>query len=476
MAIFDHYLTLLAVLTAFFYLLAVICAGREIMYGRTSQGSIAWLLSLTFLPFPTVFLYFIFAWKKFDDYAAIGLTVSRFENEVTKQFAAYVDNTANNNWPVHNKITALPFLRGNNCQLLINGEATLDSIISGILSAKESILVQFYIVKDDETGERLAKALIQKATEGCAIYFLYDDIGSSTLSNNYINRLKQAGIHVSGFNERHKMLVLTGPMRLNYRNHRKVVVVDGHASWVGGHNIGNEYLGKSNTYGPWRDTHVKVEGPTAIAAALSFVKDWYWATGAPPNISLPEHIPTPGNEPVLTMPTGPADPREDCAIAFVEAISRAQKRLWIVSPYFVPGTEVLTALYAAALRGVDVRILLPEKADHWLVWLASYAHSDEMTRYGIKVYRYKEGFLHQKTMLVDNKLAAIGTVNFDNRSFSINFEITQWFTGGKMIGDIEKMLQIDFVNARKTEQAELATRTYAFRILAQAAKLFSPVL
>ncbi|WP_068316235.1 cardiolipin synthase [Polycladidibacter hongkongensis] len=466
----------LATITLFLYALAIVCAAREIMYGRTSQGSIAWLLSLFFLPFPTVFLYFIFAWKRFEDYQRVERTVSYFEQAVLQRFTSFVDDTANAAWPVHNRITSLPFLRGNECELLQNGPATLDSILKGIAKAQRFILVQFFIIRHDETGERLANALIERATSGVEVFLLYDDIGSRQLSYAYIERLQEAGVRVSGFNKRHRWLRMLGPMRLNYRNHRKIVVTDGTTSWVGGHNIGDEYMGKSAVFGKWRDTHVRVSGPACAATSLSFVQDWFWATGNPPNITLPDTMPTPGQEPVLTMPTGPADKQEDCAIAFVETISRARERLWLVSPYFVPGIEILTALYAAALRGVDVRILLPEKADHWLVWLASYAHADDLARHGIKVYRYLEGFLHEKVVLVDDTLAGIGTVNMDNRSMAINFEITQWFTGTKMIASVSDMLRADFTNARPTNQQELADRAYGFRILARAARLFSPVL
>ncbi|OKL43605.1 cardiolipin synthase [Pseudovibrio exalbescens] len=473
---FFSTVTIVALVTAFIYGLAIVCASREIMWGRTSEGSIAWLLSLFFLPFPTAFLYLIFAWKRFDDYGEIQRGLSSFEQDVNRRHGVLIDHEANETWPVHNRITPLPFLKGNDCRLLIDGEATFRSILEGIRAAQHFILVQFFIVRDDEVGQALADALIDKAREGVTIYFLYDDVGSRSLSRGYINRLRNAGVKVSGFNKRHRLLRLLGPMRLNYRNHRKVVVVDAKQCWVGGHNIGREYLGRSKALGRWRDTHVRVDGPATIAAALSFAEDWQWATGSLLDVALPETLETPGNQPVLVMPTGPADPIEDCSIAFAETISRARDRLWIVSPYFVPGIEVLTALYAAALRGVDVRILLPEKADHRLVWLASYAHADDLIDHGIKIYRYQEGFLHQKVILVDDHLAGIGTVNFDNRSFNINFEITLWFTGAQMIDDTSRMLRTDFDNARQTGLAELRSRRYAFRILCQAAKLFSPIL
>ncbi|QUS54196.1 cardiolipin synthase [Pseudovibrio brasiliensis] len=469
-------LSLIALFSVFFYALAVVCAIREIMYSRTSQGSIAWLLSLFFIPMPTVPLYFIFAWKRLDDYIEVRDDISQIEADVLNRHTPYVDGAASSHWPVHTRVASVPFLENNACDLLIDGPAMFASIIEGIRTAEKHVLVQFFIIREDSIGLELADALIERAKAGLRVCLLYDDIGSRSLSTQYITRLQDAGVRVSAFNKRHRLMRMLGPMRLNYRNHRKVVVTDSKHCWIGGHNIGEEYLGLSETFGHWRDTHVKVSGPAALAATLSFSEDWQFATGKTLQLELPGNFPKAEGESVMVMPTGPADIQEDCAITFVESIARAKDRLWIVSPYFVPGIEVLTALYAAALRGVDVRILLPEKADHWLVWLASYAHADNLASHGIKVYRYLEGFLHEKVILIDNELAGIGTVNFDNRSFNINFEITLWFTSQNMIKKTEEMLQQDFKGARQTDRLELNNRRYAFRVLAQAARLFSPIL
>ncbi|WP_328804983.1 cardiolipin synthase [Stappia albiluteola] len=470
-------LHIIALATLAIYGLAFVCAVREVLHGRTSQGSIAWLLSLLFFPFPTGFLYLVFGWKRFDDYIAVQTHSGRGKRAARARAMQLSDEDASASWPVLTRVAELPFLIGNRVDLLVDGEATFASILAGIAESRHYVLVQFFIVRDDEIGRQLADALIERAKAGVEVFFLYDDVGSKALPKAYVRRLTDAGIRVSGFNQRHKLLRMTGPMRLNYRNHRKIVVVDGLTAWVGGHNVGDEYLGRSREFGHWRDTHVRVEGPAALGCALVFNEDWQWATGESSAIRPPgDTLPKPGNEAVLVMPTGPADLLEDCAIAFTEAISRARKRLWIVSPYFVPGADVQTALFAAALRGVDIRILLPEKADHRLVWLASYAHADDLVAHGIQVLRYKSGFLHQKVVLVDDEIASVGTVNFDNRSFRINFEITLWFTHPRTIAAIAKMLEADFENSVPTPADVLLTRSYAFRFLAQAARLFSPIL
>ncbi|WP_196258243.1 cardiolipin synthase [Pelagibacterium limicola] len=458
------------------YGLAAVCAVRELMNSRTSQGTIAWLISLLLLPFPTTFIYLVFGWKLFDDYAESQTHSGRSWRLAHSEDLRIVDAETAKEWPVLYRVAELPFLYGNAVSLLVDGEDTFASILDGIARAQDYILMQFYIVRDDDLGKRVADALEARARAGVKIYFLYDEAGSHQLPGSYKRRLKDAGVNIYSFNHRHPYLRLFGLTRINYRNHRKNVVVDGREAWVGGHNIGVEYLGRDPRFGRWRDTHVHVAGPAALACALMFREDWHWATGEELPARYPSEIPTPGDQSVLVMPTGPADKLEDCSIAFTDVISRARERLWIVSPYFVPGIEVQTALFAASLRGVDVRILLPEKADHKLVWLASYAHADQMVAHGIKVHRYEGGFLHQKVILVDDAIAGVGTVNFDYRSFNINFEVTLWFTGQKTIENVKSMLEVDFASSRLTTEENLKSRSYLFRVVCQGARLFSPIL
>lgn len=469
-------LGLVAAFVAIMYLTASICAVREIMNSRTSQGSVAWLLSLFFLPYLTVPLYFIFGWKSFSDYARIQTALGRTERARRADELGLTDHEETRDWPVLTRVAGVPFLAGNRAELLIDGEATFAAIKDAIARAEQAILFQFFTIHDDKLGREMADALIERAKDGLKVCFLYDDVGSHALSKDFIGRLKDAGVEVCGFNENHKFLRLLGPMRLNYRNHRKLVVTDFREAYVGGHNVADQYVGRDSWFGHWRDTHVKVEGPAAVACALSFVEDWLWASGERIELPRVRDIPMPGDEAVLVMPTGPADKLEECALAFVEAAARAKERLWITTPYLVPSLDVQTALAAAAMRGVDVRILLPEKRDHWTVWLASHAYEDTLVQRGVKVYRYTDGFLHQKVTLLDDDLVSIGTVNFDNRSFQINFELTLWFTHERMIRNVETMLETDFQSAKLTWPDALHSRSYAFRVLAQGARLLSPIL
>ncbi|MEP3275200.1 MAG: cardiolipin synthase [Stappiaceae bacterium] len=481
MDILAENLHIIAIVLFVFYSLAGICAVREIMYGRTAQGSIAWLLSLAFFPIPTVFIYLIFGWKKFDDYPRLTQceisTIQSTSGDVEGLAEPPIESSVSDkHFRVLTSVAPIPFQSGNKAKLLIDGQETFSSIFAGIKAAQHYVLVQFFIIRNDRLGKEMADLLIEKATQGVSVYLLYDNLGSKDLPRRYLRRLSDAGVQVAGFNQTHPMLRLTGPFRINFRNHRKIVVVDGECTWVGGHNVGVEYLGENPSLGRWRDTHVKVIGPATTATQLSFAEDWLWATGK----SLPVRCENTGTanstESVLVMPTGPADDIETCAVVFADLISRANDRVWIVSPYFVPGIEVITALYGALLRGVDVRVLLPSKPDHRIVWLASTSHAADMVAAGVKVYRYNDGFLHQKIFLVDDDLAGVGTVNFDNRSFRINFEVTMWFAESPIVADVEKMLIADFEQSVPVEEPNLYHKPYYFQVAARAARLLSPIL
>jgi cardiolipin synthase A/B len=457
------------------YALAIFFAISEIFRSRTSQGSIAWIITLLTLPFPMTLIYAVFGLKQFDDYAAVQTHSGRVLRRVRASKTKILDAPSTAEFPVLANVSQLPFLSGNDVELLVDGDATFGSILAGISAAKDTILAQFYIIHNDELGRDFADRLIERAKAGLKVYLLYDDVGSFRLPRSYKNRLADAGVRIYGFNHRHRFLRILGPTRIQYRNHRKIVVVDGQEAWIGGLNVGDEYMGRSKVFGHWRDTHVRFRGPAVLAATLSFQEDWQWATGEELT-ELPSSTAVAGDQSMLIMPTGPADELESCAIAFDDVIGQSQKRLWIVSPYFVPDLSMETALFAASMRGVDVRVLIPEKPDHRIVWLASIAYANRMVHHGIDMYRYPGGFLHQKVILVDDKIAGVGTVNFDNRSFRINFEITMWFTSDQMIKDVEKMLRKDFNDSNKVDRVVPGSQGVVMRFLAQAARLLSPIL
>jgi len=358
-------------------------------------------------------------------------------------------------------------------ELLIDGDATFTSIFEGIEAAKEYILFQFYIVKDDGLGRKVKERLIAKRRDGVRVYFLYDEVGSHRLPNEYKNELRAAGVEMYNFHTR------KGPrnrFQVNFRNHRKIVVVDGDIAWIGGHNIGDEYLGKDPKFGHWRDTHVRIEGPAAIAAQLSFFDDWHWATNNVLDLDWTARRAEAGNVPVLIIASGPADELETAHLMFIHAINTAQERIWISSPYFVPDEAVMSALQLAGLRGVDVRILIPDNPDQLMVYLAAFSYFDDAAVTGVKFYKYTEGFLHQKALIVDDLVSSVGTANFDNRSFRLNFEITAMFADPDFTAQVERMFEEDFSNSRMVEGDELDKKSLLFKIGVRLARLTSPVL
>jgi len=232
----------------------------------------------------------------------------------------------------------------------------------------------------------LRDALVEKAQAGLQVYFLYDEIGCFHLPESYLDVMRKESIHVSGFKTTKGR---NNRFQVNFRNHRKLLIIDGITSFVGGHNLGDEYLG-------FRDTHMKITGPASQHIQLSFLVDWYWATESAPQISQNIVVSDSGDNAVAIVGTGPADEIPRCSVLFSSLINMAHKRLWITSPYFVPDEVMVRALQSAAIRGVDVRIILPAKADHKLVEFASFTYYGDMIHCGIRLFRYRERFLHQK--------------------------------------------------------------------------------
>lgn len=367
----------------------------------------------------------------------------------------------------------LPVSSGNGAQLLIDGQATFDAIFAAIDEAKSYILIQFYIVRDDALGRKLQTKLIEAAKRGVHVRFMIDAVGSYGLPSTYLDIMRDAGIDVADPRRQR------GPkfrFQLNYRNHRKTVVIDGETGFIGGHNVGVEYLGEDPHFGHWRDTHIKMTGHIVRQLQLIFTEDWHWARDE----DLIDDLDWAGSEAeqdmnALLVATGPGDETETGAMMFFSAIAEAKERLWIASPYFVPDIDVMTALQHAAMRGVDVRILVPDIIDHRLPWLAAFAYFDEIRDCGVRVFRYTDGFMHQKVLVVDDTLAAVGTTNLDNRSFRLNFEAMALFFDARAALAVDHMLRADFEASYELTRS-LAQQPAHIRFGAPLARLFAPIL
>ncbi len=460
-----------------FYLVGILHMLHALMHVRTSQGTIAWVISLLTVPFVAIPLYWLLGRTRFSK--KIG---GRRENDSRLNLIAVAMHERLRQYEVEipdddgfkraaQVLGGLPFTRGNDLELLIDGEQTFDRIFQAIQEAKIYLCVNFFIVKNDQLGTRFQQALIERARAGVKVYFLFDEIGSHKLPRRYLNAMKEAGVecHSFGINR-----FWWSRFQLNFRNHRKIVVSDGKTAFIGGLNVGDEYMGRDQKFGEWRDTHLKLRGPAVQAVQLVFLEDWFWACDEVPELHW-ETEPELADQVAAVIPTGPADPADSWQLIVAEAANSSRKKLWIASPYFVPDEGVLTALQTAAIRGVDVRILIPERADHLLVWLSAFSYYEQSIPFGVKIFCYQKGFLHQKVMLIDDRLAAVGTANLDNRSFRLNFEITCFTADKGFAAQVEKMLVTDFKYAREAKVEDFTGKPFLFRASSRFARLLAPI-
>ncbi len=461
------------------YVMGILTAVRAIMEGRTAQGSVAWAVALITFPWVSVPAFWIFGRSKFKGYILTRKKNLAETNPHARKYMAQLEerglvaHTGHDEVLLIEHLAQMRFTTGNDAELLIDGPATFQSIFEGISRAKEYVLVEFYIMRDDRLGTELKERLIQKALQGVHVFVLNDEVGSSGYTAVSLAEFRAAGVEIRRFNTRR------GPgnrWQINFRNHRKIVIVDGQEAWVGGHNVGDEYMGEDPSIGAWRDTHVKVTGPVVQAVQMAFLEDWHWASQHLLKLHWdPVAAPTGAQRVALALPTGPADELETCTLFFLNAINRAEKRLWLASPYFVPDEQFVSALQLAALRGVEVRILLPDKTDNKLVQLSGWSYVAELEQLGVQIYRYPLGFMHQKVMLIDDVYCTIGTANFDNRSFRLNFEITMAFADTGLASQVQAMLEKDFAASKLVTSEELRSRGFWFRFAVRAARLMAPV-
>ncbi|AJC22159.1 cardiolipin synthase [Pandoraea pulmonicola] len=458
--------------------LGIIAAIHAVLTVRTSQGAVAWAVSLVTMPYLTLIPYLFLGRSKFVGY----VEARRARNEALQSRMGEIQWTgeppvatdAHPEFAALTAMTRMSFVAGNHVRLLVNGHATFDAVFAAIDRARDYILVQFFIVKDDALGRALAARLLARAATGVKVYFLYDRIGSHDLPRSYCEKLRQGGVLAHEFAAARRGIVVNR-FQLNFRNHRKIVVVDGDEAFIGGHNVGVEYLGEKPPLAPWRDTHISVRGPAVVGIQRAFAEDWHWSTGTVPELNR-QPAPSGGDMHCQVVPSGPADQLETSSLFFVTAINAAQKRVWLTTPYFVPDEAVFSALRLAVLRGVDVRLLIPDRADHYVVFEATTSYAFEATRSGIQVYRYRHGFLHQKVVLIDDSAAAVGSANLDNRSFRLNFELMLLVVDGTFAQDVAAMLANDFEHAALLNKDDFRKTARWRQIVMRVARLFAPIL
>jgi cardiolipin synthase A/B len=454
------------------HLAGLLAAMHAVMNTRTPQGAFAWALGLVFLPYVTLVPYLYLGRSRFLGYVDLHRARRGQMQALADEQLADHDSPAivSERYGEIARMLATRFHDGQRLRLLVNGEATFEAIFAAISEAKQCVLLQFFIIHDDLLGRRLQQALIDRVRAGVDVCVLYDGIGSHALPGEYVDTLREEGVSIHPFATQRR----SNRFQLNFRNHRKIVVVDGMRGFVGGLNVGDEYLGLKPPLSPWRDTHLEIEGPAVADLQRSFAEDWHWVTGALPPLLRPKT--GQGSAHTLIAATGPADRQETCSLLFVSLIHAARHRLWITTPYFVPDQAVMSALRLAVFRGVDVRVLIPSRPDHRTVFLASSLYAHDAVLAGIRVFRYQPGFLHEKVLLVDGDTASVGSMNLDNRSFRLNFEISALNVDRSFAAQVEAMLGDDFAHAHEVTEAEYEKAPYLKRLAMHIARLFDPVL
>lgn len=475
------YAEIVAVAVVLFYILGIVSAIDSIINVRTAQGAIAWTISLLTIPYIAVPCYLVFGRKKFDGYLEERKEIEEETRELLRQTSSQVAKylvATSPTAPMYHalfQLTGIPAAGGSHAELLVDGHATFESILQGLATAEDYILMESYIIRDDGLGRRVGRILADKARHGVKVHLLYDEIGSRNFHRTGLcKQLSMSGVKVAAFNTTQGR---RNRFQLNFRNHRKIIVVDGRTAWVGGHNIGDEYLGLNKRIGPWRDTHICLRGTAVLGVELAFAADWRWATRSVLRITQPgldygDH----GDDNVLVFPSDPASILEQAGLMFLQLIVAARERIWIASPYFVPDRSIISALQLAALRGVDVRVMIPDRPDGPVVGMANWSFTRDLLPAGVNVYRYQGGFMHQKVLLLDNYLAGVGTANFDNRSFRLNFEITVLVEGERFAAEVAAMLERDLLRSRGVTMEDIEAKPFWFPLAMGVARLFSPVL
>jgi len=368
------------------------------------------------------------------------------------------------------------YTQDNSVDIYTDGNDKFNNLFNDILNAKHYIHIQYYIIRGDELGQKLLSLLILKAKEGVNVKLLYDGMGCLWTPKGMFEDLSQAGGKVVCF---YPPFIPYINLRVNYRNHRKICVIDGKAGYIGGFNIGTEYIGKNKKMGYWRDTHLKIKGSAVHMLELQFLLDWRFASKeqVPLESYISPHVPQEGgNTGIQIVSSGPDSKWPSIRNGFLKMINEAKHSIYLQTPYFIPDDSLLEALKLAALSGLDVKIMIPNKPDHPFVFWASLSYMNELLQAGAKCYTYENGFLHAKTLVIDEKICTVGTANFDIRSFKLNFEINAFIYDEKIAKEIVSSFENDLTHSKELTHEAYAKRGLIVKLKESVSRLLSPIL
>lgn len=444
---------------------------------RNPVKSLAWVTVLLLLPMVGIILYLFFGrniqntrklsrrnrrrLKKREAVPQVDLRRMDLSSESIQQIG------------LGKALTGAPFYPGNEVKVYTGGAEKFADLKADLKAAAKYINIQYYIFENDHIGNEIADILIERALAGVTVRVIYDHVGSFTVKNRFFRRMRAAGIQVFPFFE------VTFPQlgtRINWRNHRKLCIIDGHTGYLGGMNIADRYINGGKKFASWRDTHVRVKGPVVAALQYSFAVDWHFM-GQP----LIEETVLTGHDQCGTvaaqlLTSGPTSQWSSVALMFHKAIANAKRRVYIQTPYFLPTDALLKDLTTAALSGVDVRIMIPRRSDSVLLNYASASYVTECLRAGVKFYFYNAGMLHAKTIIVDDEFVTIGSTNFDFRSFEHNFEGNLCFYSKEFARQMLDIYRNDLRHCERVVPAKWRSRPLPRRAVESVVRLLSPIL
>lgn len=464
------------VLTGIYVFSIVVTLGVVISENRNPVKSLAWVTVLIMLPIVGIILYIFFG-------RSIKNTrmITRRNRKKLKRLESsrpidikklYFSPATKQQIRLARSLSGAYYYNNNDVEIFTDGKSKFDSLIRDIENARDSVNIQYYIFESDNIGTRIADLLIKKAKEGVKVRVIYDHVGSFHVRKKFFRRLSEAGVEV------HPFFKVNFPLlgyRLNWRNHRKIVIIDDKIGYIGGMNVADRYIdgGKFDT---WRDTHLRITGPGVTSLLYSFAVDWNFMGQPIIDQKVPGENTGNGNVGLQLISSGPTNQWNNIELMFHKAISNANQRVYIETPYFLPTEGLLKALVTAALSNVDVRIIMPYKTDSAILRYASFSYITECLRAGIKFYLYKPGMMHSKVIIIDNEMTSIGSTNFDFRSFEHNFEANMFLYSAEINQKATEHFLRDQMASLRVEPAKWKRRPMMKKLAESVLRLLSPIL
>ena len=443
---------------------------------RNPVKSLAWVTVLLLLPMLGIVLYIFFGRniqnkRKLSRRNRRRLRKREPRSKVAFSELQFSPESLQHIRLAHSLTGAQPY-SGNKVEVFTNGRDKFEALKADLRSARDYINLQYYIFENDRIGYEIADILIDRAHAGVTVRVIYDHVGSFNVKSAFFKRMRRAGIQIFPFFEVSFPQLGT---RINWRNHRKLCVIDGRVGYLGGMNIADRYIDGGRKFDSWRDTHTRVEGPIVGALQYSFAVDWHFM-GQPLIEDDPADDTPRGDVCAQLVTSGPTSQWANLSMMFDKAIGNAKKRIYIQTPYFLPTDPLLKGLTTAALSGVDVRIMVPSRSDSRLLDYASASYITECLRSGIKLYRYLPGMLHSKLVLVDDEFVSIGSTNFDFRSFEHNFEGNLFFYSAELNQQVMDIIRRDLAASERILPAQWRKRPVHRRAIESVVRLLSPIL